>query len=639
MCKECNEEKTKWVDLSGLPRWREGANKGKVCWEECVGEKVCFKLSNLKGIIEIIDYANPYIWIKYKDKPIHKTTMQSFCRGFFNKLVKEDIQKICKYCGFIGDNKWFVPQKNICRECNFFKNNPNYKIPKGYAENEFRLALHYVLNGLLSNINDLEIILNRNLDDCIQLVKHIGSKKGKRNILNVKYNCEFCGKENLATIFKYENSNHHYCGDSCRGKHESEIAKINHEKYSDTWNNVVCEWCHKPFHRGGTDAKRNKTHLCSVECREEWFRNEYVKREEVIEKNRQIALNNLANGVFGTDSEIQIIINNLLNNMNIDYENEYIIGNFAIDNYLIKYHLAIEINGGYWHCDPRIYSEINYEIQKNRIVSDKAKNTYCTNKNLNILYLWEEDVLNNTELCKKLIKKYIKCKGVLKEYHSFNYFLDDKNEIKLNNIRITPYMEYAPSEIDEILNLEIKYRKEYYKHYKCDFCGEDVIQLISKSNWDIHFCSVDCRTKYKTQESLKNNIEFRCDCCGRECVCKVWEYNKHKNHFCSIQCHDIFQKKDRVEVSCTNCNRQFNVAQYKIKRNKSGRFFCCNECYLESCKKQSQVVFKCDYCGKETTTNPYRFKQSKFHFCSVKCSNTFKNKGFKQPTISIIKLD
>ena len=60
------------------------------------------------------------------------------------------------------------------------------------------------------------------------------------------------------------------------------------------------------------------------------------------------------------------------------------------------------------------------------MAKDKRKHTFIKNKyGIEVLYLWETDVNENLELCKELIKLYIKNNGILENYHSFNYVLNN----------------------------------------------------------------------------------------------------------------------------------------------------------------------------------------------------------------------
>ena len=50
------------------------------------------------------------------------------------------------------------------------------------------------------------------------------------------------------------------------------------------------------------------------------------------------------------------------------------------------------------------------------------------------------DIHHNIELCELLIKEYIKSNGNLKNYHSFNYIIND-GEIVLNDEIIIPFQD------------------------------------------------------------------------------------------------------------------------------------------------------------------------------------------------------
>lgn len=89
------------------------------------------------------------------------------------------------------------------------------------------------------------------------------------------------------------------------------------------------------------------------------------------------------------------------------------------------------------------YKQLN-DIQLKDTVRDKRKNTYIKKYyNINILYLWESDILNNQQLCKSLILYYIKNNGLLSDYNSFNYSLID-NKVTLKSNIINPYFMITP---------------------------------------------------------------------------------------------------------------------------------------------------------------------------------------------------
>ena len=152
-----------------------------------------------------------------------------------------------------------------------------------------------------------------------------------------------------------------------------------------------------------------------------------------------------------TQTKPQLIINELLNNDNIKFTNEESFIYYSVDNYLSDYNLIIEVMGDYWHSNPIKFNLLN-EMQKKNIIRDKSKHSFLYSKyNIEILYLWEEDILNNPLLCKNLINLYINRKGLLENYHSFNYELIDE-QLVLKTDLIIPYQDMDI----EIINRHIK---------------------------------------------------------------------------------------------------------------------------------------------------------------------------------------
>jgi G:T-mismatch repair DNA endonuclease (very short patch repair protein) len=130
-------------------------------------------------------------------------------------------------------------------------------------------------------------------------------------------------------------------------------------------------------------------------------------------------------------SKPQQIINNVLDDLGINYISEYDCNYYLVDQYLTDYNLMIEVQGDYWHCSPLLSNRSNTSGIKKNKTKDKRKHTYIKNQyGIEILYLWETDINENLKLCIELIKTYIKNNGVLENYHSFNYILDN-GDLKL----------------------------------------------------------------------------------------------------------------------------------------------------------------------------------------------------------------
>jgi very-short-patch-repair endonuclease len=254
----------------------------------------------------------------------------------------------------------------------------------------------------------------------------------------------------------------------------------------------------KPF-------KIDKARFCSDKCRREWYSNVWSQTDEWKEKSAIRATRMLEDDLFNKRiTGIQKIINSLLNDLNIYNKTEKAFGKFTVDNYLLDSGLMIENMGTFYHCDHRVYSQIIYERHVNRIRMDKSKHSFLKNKyNVEVLYLWEEEINNNILLCKQLIKLYIKNQGKLNNYHSFNYSLDN-NIIKLNKNILLPYMDWDIKDLNQIIDISTK-------------------QKMSR-------------------KQLDKWITFNCELCGKEKEELLSHYNRHNHHFCSRECSSLFRK-------------------------------------------------------------------------------------------------
>ena len=150
------------------------------------------------------------------------------------------------------------------------------------------------------------------------------------------------------------------------------------------------------------------------------------KDEEVIARNRLLAQNEAT-----LNSKPQQIVDCMLAELGIKFTREEVFSFYSVDNYLPDYKLIIEVQGDYWHMNP-VKQYPMTQKRDNYVKKDTIKNKYIREKyNINILYLWEYDILHNTDVCKKMIMKYIENDGIIDNYHSFNYELNAAGDLIL----------------------------------------------------------------------------------------------------------------------------------------------------------------------------------------------------------------
>ncbi|STO12878.1 Uncharacterised protein [[Flavobacterium] thermophilum] len=377
----------------------------------------------------------------------------------------------------------------------------------------------------------------------------------------VKCYCDYCNELFNRKYCQVNECKFHFCSQKCQALWQSQFRvgekSSNYKKDIPIEDRTItCQWCRRKF--TVMPSEINKTKFCSKKCRQEWYAKVWSQNPEWREKSKRRAVKILSEGkIEKVNTECQIIVNNLLDELNIKYINEYNCEYVTIDNYLPDYNLMIEVMGTYWHVDPRFYEKIYYQMQFDRIIHDKRKNSIIKSLyNIDILYLWEHDILSNKELCKELIKMYINKKGELDEYNSFNYEILDGCLILTNKYK--PFIVYDIEELHNLFELKSGEKKS----------------LKQEDKW----------------------IKFNCDCCGKETEQLKSRYNKAKHHFCSQKCKKIFQQKGNnktlgVEVKCDYCGKPKIVTNYQYNDYLAGKkknFFCNYECF----NKWKKVNFK-----------------------------------------------
>lgn len=258
----------------------------------------------------------------------------------------------------------------------------------------------------------------------------------KRNEVFEYRKCELCGAE----FYVSKKSTQRFCSVTCQNEWQRGNTGFNNQKFQGGY--LVCDYCGKEYIVGKYKLEKAQKHFCSDSCRQQWYSRIWSQTDEWKEESRKRAVKILSENKIITMTKPQKIANQILDKIGIIYRNEEPFVFYSIDNYLPKHHLAIEVMGDYWHGSPLKYAlELNSK-QKHIVSRDKAKHTYIKNNyDIEILYLWERDILNNQELCRMLIEEYITSKGNLPNYHSFNYYIDSNGVLSLNNQIIYPHQE------------------------------------------------------------------------------------------------------------------------------------------------------------------------------------------------------
>ncbi|WP_220684597.1 hypothetical protein [Paenibacillus lautus] len=322
---------------------------------------------------------------------------------------------------------------------------------------------------------NLQGLRDREITFCSPSCTHESKKR------RVAFNCDSCGKRGEKTYYQFNKHKYHFCNNECSSKFDRsytpvtscickqcnenyDVALSQHKRYGskfcsmkcrNKWESINirgknhhrynklqrnCNYCDTTIEVSRYKISEEARHFCNTHCRQRWYAEVWSQQPHWKKECAKRAIEMLNKGLFKhTNTSCQNAVNSILSKLSIDFINEYDCKYYSIDNYLPEHNLMIEVMGSFWHCDPRVYKEAKYEIQSKRIIKDLSKNKYIKKYyGINILYLWEKDIVEDPLLCQKLIELYIKDKGILDDFHSFNYELYN-NEVKVRESLLNPY--------------------------------------------------------------------------------------------------------------------------------------------------------------------------------------------------------
>ena len=368
--------------------------------------------------------------------------------------------QICTRCNIEKDKSCFNKGRKVCNFC-LWKDKQAFVIPDGWESDDVYFILQQIFDKQIETINELTEKVDKSINDIIKLIhddlriRNMGNKPIKVGVY-----CDECHKYFMTTICFLLQNHFNFCSHKCYSDFRSKYY-VGDKASVYTKIKVKCDYCGKeiliPKNKIETKNKEGISHnFCNHKCYSEFRKKYYVgdklyntgikMSSEWKERCRINTVKCYSEGKYNRQTKPQIIVNKILENNQIEYVNEKNYKYYSVDNFLNKYQLGIEVMGDYFHVNPTIYKNMNSinEMQKKDIIRDKRKHTYILKYyDLQLLYLWESDILNEPEKCEQLIKLYIFKEGLLDDYQSYNYLFENE-QLKLKHQTINPYFIQNP---------------------------------------------------------------------------------------------------------------------------------------------------------------------------------------------------
>lgn len=100
------------------------------------------------------------------------------------------------------------------------------------------------------------------------------------------------------------------------------------------------------------------------------------------------------------------IVEDFLNECNLNFEYNAPLNGYYPD-FTVNDKYLIEVQGDYFHCNPRLYPNGPNEAQIEYIIKDYYKKCYYLGNNIPVLYVWEYDIVNDFSSVKKQISDFL----------------------------------------------------------------------------------------------------------------------------------------------------------------------------------------------------------------------------------------
>lgn len=285
------------------------------------------------------------------------------------------------------------------------------------------------MSNLSSYLNTIKYsfveLLNNSINNNCICGSEIKNNRFERNMFITYKYCNMC--DNRSIIRKYDDVKCTICGKIVKRKDIvystcGDAECIKHQRLNNNINIKNGHWINKK-NKDNIIEKKIKTRLENDILLNRiyvpWNKGKTgIYSKETIEKIRTATINQMRNGKIKKTGIEKIIEQYLIDN-NIKYIYSFIFKNRQYDFLLKDYNVVIEVNGDYWHGNPKFW-DINedspnkkklYETQKMKIKDDIVKKNIINNSEYNLLVIWEDDIVNNFNYVINIINNEIKNKN------------------------------------------------------------------------------------------------------------------------------------------------------------------------------------------------------------------------------------
>ena len=188
--------------------------------------------------------------------------------------------------------------------------------------------------------------------------------------------CDNCGKKFLRAKRELLNRKNVFCSRECANNYQGK------NKVS-----FICAECGNIFKlsKSTVDSREYSIKYCSLSCRNNsWEKEGYGFLLENCRKQQLLK-----------PTKLELYAYNILDSLKVDYIKQYQIkNNFLVDIYIPSKNTIIQLDGDYWHGNPKKFPKLNNQ-QIKQIKKDKSQDAYLIKCGYTVIRIWESDLYNN----------------------------------------------------------------------------------------------------------------------------------------------------------------------------------------------------------------------------------------------------
>ncbi|MCK4358480.1 MAG: DUF559 domain-containing protein [Candidatus Cloacimonetes bacterium] len=106
------------------------------------------------------------------------------------------------------------------------------------------------------------------------------------------------------------------------------------------------------------------------------------------------------------DTKPELKMKEILNFLNIPFEHQFRLDNYLYDFHILNTNILIEVDGDYFHGNPKKFSKLN-KMQLEMKERDLKHNKIAKVNNFVLLRFWQDDILNNEKIVVNKLEEFI----------------------------------------------------------------------------------------------------------------------------------------------------------------------------------------------------------------------------------------